>query len=285
MGGDWRALYPWTTRYLDVPGGRMAYVDEGRGAPILCVHGNPTWGFYWRAVVQDFQATHRVVVPDHLGCGRSDKPQSWSYRLADHVANLEALVLHLDLRDLTLVVHDWGGAIGMGFAGRHPDRVARILVTNTAAFPFEHFPLRIAAARIPALGEFAVRALNGFAGAATVMATAKGLSPEAKAGLVAPYDSWANRVATHRFVVDIPRSPAHPSWNTLVEVEQALSGLRDKPTAIAWGERDWCFTPAFRQEWQRRFPAAAVHRFEDAGHYVMEDAREGVLAALRELLA
>jgi haloalkane dehalogenase len=284
VGGDWRSLYPWTTCFLDRDAGRVAYVDEGQGPPILCVHGNPTWGFYWRAVVDAFHAKHRVVVPDHLGCGRSDKPQAWSYRLSDHIANLEALVLDLDLCDITLLVHDWGGAIGMGVAGRHPDRFSRLLVTNTAAFPFDHFPWRIAAAKIPALGELAVRAFNGFAGAATIMATEKGLSPEAKAGLLAPYDSWQNRIATHRFVVDIPRSPEHPSWEALLQVERGLATLAGKPTAIAWGERDWCFTPAFRDEWQRRFPAARVHRFEDAGHYVMEDAREGVLGTLRELL-
>jgi haloalkane dehalogenase len=282
---SWRELYPFQSHYLDVGGHKLHYVDEGAGRPVLCVHGNPTWSFMWREVVKALRGTHRVVAPDHLGCGLSDKPQDWPYRLRGHIDNLERLVLALDLRDVTLVVHDWGGAIGMGLAGRQPDRIARIAVMNTAAFPSRAMPWRIAACRIPALGPLAVRGLNGFAGAAVHMATERGLAPDVRDGYLAPYDTWANRIATLRFVQDIPMSDAHPSMATLKEVEAGLSRLADKPMLIAWGEKDWCFTPAFRAEWERRFPRARVVRFEDAGHYVIEDARERVVELLGELAA
>lgn len=280
QGVGWQALYPWEPRFLDVDGGRMAYVDVGAGAPILCVHGNPTWGFYWRRVAERYAPARRVLLPDHLGCGRSDKPQAWPYRLSGHVDNLERLVLALDLRDITLVVHDWGGAIGLGVAGRHPERFARLVITNTAAFPAPHIPARIAVCRVPGFGALAVRGLNGFAGAAVHMATEKGLAPDVRAGLLAPYGSWADRIATLRFVEDIPMAADHPSRAALEAVAAGLPGLAHLPTALVWGMKDWCFTPWFLAEFRRRFPAAAVIEVADAGHYVMEDAPEAVLAAI-----
>lgn len=273
--GAWRALYPFASRYLDLPGGhRLHYIDEGpREAPaVLLLHGNPTWSFLWRDLARELSSRFRVVAPDHLGCGLSDKPRDWSYRLAGHVANVERLVDALGLTRLHLGVHDWGGAIGMGLATRRPEAIARLVVTNTAAFPSPRLPLRIAVCRWPLLGPVLVRGLNGFAGAATVMATAKGLPDEVEQGLLAPYGSWAERIAILRFVQDIPMSPAHPSWAALAEIDAGLSRLRDKPMLLVWGERDWCFTPAFREEWQRRFPAAEALQCADAGHYVLEDA-------------
>ena len=279
------AGYPFSAHHLQVPGGRLHYVDEGVGRPVLFVHGNPTWSFYWRAGIQAVSPTNRAIAVDHLGCGRSDKPQDWSYRLADHVANLEALVLKLDLRDITLVVHDWGGAIGFGVATRHPERFRDFVVTNTAAFRAPHIPWRIAACRIPGLGELAVRGFNGFAGAAVFMATEKGLSAEAKAGLLAPYTDWQSRIATHKFVLDIPMHAGHPSWNTLAAIEAGLPLLVDKPMRLVWGERDWCFSPWFREEFQRRFPAARAFPIADAGHYVIEDATQEVVRHIREQAA
>ena len=280
---DWRALYPFASHYFTVEGHRLHYVDEGpRDAPVLlCVHGNPTWSFYWRALVAGLSDSFRVIAIDHLGCGLSDKPQDWPYRLDGHIRNLQALVEQLDLRDVTLAVHDWGGAIGFGVATRVPERFARFVVTNTAAFPVNRIPLRIAVCRVPGLGALGVLGLNGFAQAATVMASEKGLSPAVKAGLTAPYDSWANRIATLRFVEDIPMAPSHPSWGTLTAIDAALPTLRDRPMRILWGEKDWCFSPLFREEWQKRFPDAVVDRYEDVGHYVNEDAPERVVPAVR----
>jgi len=282
----WRALYPFTSHFISAGEHSLHYVDEGPrdGSPVLLLHGNPTWSFYWRNLIRGLRDELRVVAPDHLGCGLSDKPQGWPYRLAGHIDNLERLVLELDLRDLTLGVHDWGGAIGLGFAARHPDRVARLLVFNTAAFPSRAIPLRIALCRIPGLGALAVRGLNGFLRASASMATEKGLARDVWQGYLAPYGSWRDRVALLRFVQDIPLEPGHPSWGTLLATEEGLGRLRDRPTLILWGERDWCFTPVFRKEWQRRFPTAEVHTFADAGHYVVEDAAERVLALTRDFL-
>jgi cis-3-alkyl-4-acyloxetan-2-one decarboxylase len=282
-----RQVYPWSSHWLPVDAGRLHYLDEGpeSAEPLLCLHGNPTWSFYWRRVVQRFGGPYRVVAMDHLGCGLSDKPQDWTYRLQDHVDNAVALVDHLDLRDITLVLHDWGGAIGMGLAAQRPDRIARLVITNTAAFRSQSIPASIASVRIPGFGALAVRGGNAFARVATWRAVHRRLDPVARQGLLHPYDSWKNRIATLRFVQDIPMAPGHPSWESLGRVEDGLAQFSALPMLLCWGDDDFCFTPEFRAEWQRRFPQAEVHAWPDVGHYVCEDAPDRLLSAMAEFLA
>ena len=282
------AEYPFESRFLGVAGGRLHYVDEGpRDAPVvLCLHGNPTWSFYWRALVKGLSDRWRVIALDHLGCGLSDKPQDWSYVLAAHVENVEALVRELGLARLTLAVHDWGGAIGMGFARRHPELVERLVITNTAAFASKRMPWRIRVCRTPLLGEFLVRRMNAFAGLAPRMASARrgGLDPVARRGLLLPYDSSAHRVAIARFVQDLPMSRAHASWDEFAATDAALASFADRPALLAWGERDWCFAKPFFEEWKRRLPGAETALFPDAGHYVLEDAGAALVHRVRSFL-
>jgi haloalkane dehalogenase len=285
---SFRGEYDFKPHFFQTAAGALHYLDEGEaGRPtLLCVHGNPTWSFYYRRIAKQFTFDHRVVAPDHIGCGLSDKPQDWSYRLAGHIDHLERLVLELDLRDITLVAHDWGGAIGCGVAARHPERFSRLFLMNTAAFRSQRIPLRISACRAPLVGELMVRGLNGFAGPAAFMASERWerMCGEVRRGYLSPYDSWENRIATHRFVVDIPLDERHPSYATLVEVEEGLARLADKPVRLAWGMRDFCFSPVFLREWQRRFPAAESLELGGAGHYVLEDAHEEVLPWLHSFL-
>jgi haloalkane dehalogenase len=280
-----RALYPFQTKRLPVPGGQISYVDEGAGPPVLMVHGNPTWSLYYRHLIAALRAAHRVIAPDHIGCGLSEKPQRYPYRLADHIENLTMLLRSLDLGPVDLVVHDWGGAIGMGWATRHPELVRRIVVLNTAAFLSPHLPLRIAACRIPGLGDLALRGLNGFAAAATVMAVERPMSPELRRAYLLPYNSWHNRVAQLRFVQDIPMRPGHPTWPVVDAIDRELARLRDKPMRIFWGGRDWCFNDHFLAGWLQRFPDAQAVRFDDAGHYVLEDAHERIVPAVVRFFA
>lgn len=261
----------------------LAYLDEGPrdGRPMLFVHGNPTWSFAWRHMIADLSKDYRCIAVDHIGCGRSDKPQDYPYTLAQHQQNLQSLVEDLSLSEITLVAHDWGGAIGCGVAGKRPDLFAQLCLMNTAAFRSTHMPLRISFCRWPVVGPIAVRGFNAFAGMATWMAVERPLSKAAKAGFLAPYDSWANRVAVQRFVEDIPRTPRHPSYATLVETEDNLQKLKHLPALFLWGQRDWCFTPAFCDEFETRFPQARTIRFDKAGHYLFEDERVAVTRELR----
>lgn len=284
-----RDLYPFQSHWLDLGGTRYHYVDEGpRDAPaVVMVHGNPTWSFYYRTLIPEISQTHRVVVPDHVGCGLSDKPQDYDYTLDRHIENLEALMAHLGLEHVTLVLHDWGGAIGMGYATCHPQNVARFVVFNTAAFFLPVVPLSLRLARSPVLGELVVRGLNGFAGTAQILAVShrERITPKVRAGYLAPYDSWRNRIAIYRFVQDIPLGKRHSSRQTLGDIETNLGLFRHHPMLIIWGAKDFVFTERdFLPEWQRRFPDAQVHIVPDAGHYVVEDAHERIVPWMLEFL-
>ena len=279
--------YPFRSCWFRTSDGIQHYVDEGTGPVVLMVHGNPTWSFAWRKLIVSLRENYRVIAIDHLGCGFSEKPQDKSlYTLEGHIRRLAALVQLLDLQDASLVGHDWGGAIGMGTAGRLDQRFCRFVLMNTGAFCSQAIPFRISLCRIPILGEIGDRALNLFARAAVTMAAETSLSPAARLGFLAPYDSWDHRIAVHEFVRDIPLSPAHRSYSTLSEVERSLEKFRTHPVQLIWGMKDWCFTPQeFLVGFQKRFPAATVLRLPDAGHYVFEDAPDQVLSRIQSFLS
>lgn len=279
------AQYPFAPKKVPVAGQyRMSCIDEGKGRAVVMLHGNPTWSYLYRRMVAGLGDSCRCIAPDHLGCGYSDKPQHYPYRLHNHIDNLATLLDHLRVDTCTLVMHDWGGAIGMGWAVRNPDRVDKLVVMNTAAFRSDRIPLRIAVCRRPLIGPLLVRGLNAFARAAVHMAVAGRLEPEVAAGFLLPYDSWANRIAVLRFVQDIPLRQGHPSWEDLLAIEQGLGRLADKPMLLCWGGRDFCFTRHFFAEWQQRFPGAESHYFADAGHYLLEDAFAEIYPLIRDFV-
>lgn len=281
-------LFPYSSHEIRVGDFRQRYIDEGKGSStLLCVHGNPTWSFYYRSVVDRFADRCRVIAVDHLGCGRSDKPSrsDFDYTLAAHRDNLVGLIDHLDLRNVTLIAHDWGGAIGLATLLERQDRFSRIILLNTGAFPPPYIPMRISACRIPFLGTFAVRGFNAFARAAITMAMSRQrLQPAVASGLLSPYDSWANRVAIDSFVRDIPMKPSHPTYAVLQKLEGDLKSLAQMPSALIWGMKDWCFRPECLRRFEQAWPNADVTEIADAGHYVMEDATEDVLAAMETFI-
>lgn len=301
---DWKALYPFESKFIEIPKSetsaekvRMHYVEKGETAPvsdgaaesepqrtILCVHGNPTWSFTYRRILNELSDQARVVAVDHIGCGLSDKPQDYSYTLEQHVGNLARLIEQLDLRRITLLVHDWGGAIGLGAALKVPTRIEQFVILNTAAFPPPYVPWRIAACRLPWVGELGVRGLNLFARAATKMTLNRlpRLDPAVAAGLLAPYHNWDSRVAIARFVQDIPRRRSQATWQTLANIEEGLAIFADRPVRIVWGMKDWCFRPECLTRLEQIFPQAQTTRLADVGHYVMEEAADEVIAELRQ---
>ncbi len=270
----WRRLYPFKSHWLAVAGQRYHYVDEGQGPPLLFVHGNPTWSFHWRNLIERWRGSYRTVAPDHLGCGLSEMGGG-PYRLDDRIEHLATLVRELDLSNITLVAQDWGGAIGLGAALAEPQRFARIVLFNTGAFRPWFIPWRIRVCRAPLLGQLGLQGLNLFSRAALRMTlNRRRLAPDEQAGYLAPYDRWSHRAAVYQFVQDIPLRASHPSYARLEQIERELPALRDKPLLLVWGMRDWCFTPACLDKFIEIFPAADVLRIADAGHWVVEDAPE-----------
>jgi haloalkane dehalogenase len=279
-------------RDLDRGGLRYHYIDEGQGEPIVMVHGNPTWSFYYRRLIEGLRSSYRTIVPDHIGCGLSDKPDDsrYDYTLESRIADLEALVAHLEPGGgLTLVVHDWGGAIGLGYATRHPDQIARLVILNTAAFHMPRtkvFPWPLWLCRDTPLSACLVRGLNAFCrGTAWIGCARRWLPHDVRNAYAAPYDSWDHRIAVLRFVQDIPLRPGDRSYNLITRIQDGLAALAGVPTLIAWGMKDFVFDHHFLAEWVRRFPEAEVHRFARAGHYVLEDEGEQIVPLVRAFLA
>lgn len=286
-----RHLYPFRSRFLNIRGLRCHYLDEGQGDPLVMLHGNPTWSFYFRNLVNVLSNQYRVIVPDHIGCGLSDKPDpsQYGYRLKNRVSDITTLIDHLDLkRPITLVLHDWGGMIGLAWAVAHLDRVARLVILNTSGFFPPHgkaIPWRLRVIRQPnRLMDHLVLRANLFARAAVYMAPRRRLASDVKAGLLAPYNCPCNRMATLKFVRDIPLSAQDISGPIVEQVEHMLPQLARLPVLILWGAHDFVFDRDYFNEWRRRLPHAEAHFFKNAGHYILEDMPDTAAVLIQQFL-
>ena len=281
-------LYPFDSHFVELGDLRLHYVDEGSGEVVVAVHGNPTWSLYYRELIKDLRSDHRVIVPDHMGCGLSDRPDDsrYSYTLESRIADFETLMGRLDLDQVNLVVHDWGGAIGCAWAGRNPERVKRLVILNTGAFHLpatKALPWQLWLVRNTPLGSGLVRGLNGFArGATRFGCTRRPMPKEVRDAFCAPYDSWENRRAVLRFVEDIPLRPGDRGYDLVTEIAENLPRLAGKPVMICWGDKDFVFDRHFLAEWVRIFPDAELHRFPDGGHYILEDYADEIVPLVRE---
>jgi haloalkane dehalogenase len=275
-------LYPFESHFVTIGRQRYHYVEEGKGEPVVMLHGNPTWSFYYRELIQKLSPHFHCLAPDHVGCGYSDKPgdSEYSYTLEQRVSDLESFLEKKGInQNIHLVVHDWGGIIGMAYAHRHPGSIKKIVLLNTAAFHIpesKNFPIALWFFRTW-LGGFMIRAFNAFSGLATIEGVKRiKLSKEIRSGLTAPYNSWKNRIATLRFVQDIPLTPKDAGYGLVKDVQEHLDQFRSTPTLIAWGMKDFVFDRHFLETWMKYLPGARVYRFEDSGHYILEDQQEAI---------
>ena len=285
--------YSFDHHYHSVKGLRLHYLDEGNeiAEPIVMVHGNPSWSFYYRKLVLALQDNFRCIVPDHIGMGLSDKPDDETYRftLDQRVDDLESLLDHLNItHNITLVLHDWGGMIGMAFAIRHPERIKRLVILNTTAFHLpkdKSVPWQLKLSRIPVVGAILNQGFNIFVqGAIKRCVTRTTMSPEIAAAYLAPYDNWSHRRAVKKFVFDIPLKPGDAAYETVDQVDKTVGQFSDTPMLVCWGMKDFVFDHYFLKEWEARFPYAEFHRFEDVGHYILEDAPEDVIPLVQNFL-
>ena len=281
--------FPFHPHYHVVNGYAMHFVDEGSGEPLVLLHGDPTWGYLYRNFVPPLSLQHRCIVPDHLGMGKSDVPEDASFfRLEQRIAHLEALLLHLDLREITLVVHDWGGPVGLGFAARHPERIKRLVLLNTWAFapwPGDSFPRLLELIRSPR-GEAFVLQKNGYLEPALVGTTfhAESLTEPVLQAYRAPFPTPASRVAMLWWSRDIPVSESDVSYAEMKRIEAALPLFNQTPVLLIWGMRDPVLTPAVLRRWQGLYPQARSYEIEDASHFLQEDAHERIVPWIEAFL-
>jgi cis-3-alkyl-4-acyloxetan-2-one decarboxylase len=289
---DWtfEGTWPFEPKWFDTPDGQMHYVDEGPadGRPVVLVHGNPTWGYLYRRFIPPLvDAGYRVIVPDHLGFGRSEKPnEPEHYRIPRHAERMEALLESLDLHDATVVPQDWGGPIGLAWAVRHPERIGGLFILNTFAHkPVEAYqpPLALTLFRTPGIGEVLVKGLNIFVRGFLFregVAKRERITSTVQRAYLAPFPTWSSRTSVLVFPRKIPVTPDAPLAPFLAEVEEGMQKLKDRPVQVAWGMKDPVFTPDFIDVfWKRTFPDAEVMRLAEASHYLQEDAHEEIVPA------
>lgn len=251
----------------------MHYVDEGDGSPVVMVHGNPTWSFLYRHLIGHLSTRYRCVAPDHLGFGLSDKPVGWSYRPQEHAANLTALIDALDLADITLIVQDRGGPIGLSYALDHPERVRRVVIMNTWMWPVNRDPYYIGFSSFMGgpVGRFLIRRFNFFA--SVVVKKAYGdpsrLTDDIHRHYLAPLATPEDREGSAVFPKQIL---AASDW--LGNLWNRRSALDSIPKLIVWGMKDIAFRPKELARWRAAFPDAEVVELADVGHFVQEEAAD-----------
>ncbi len=278
-----REFMPFSSKFFDINGHRMHYIDEGEGDVIFLVHGNPTWSFYYRNLIKDLSQNYRVIAIDHIGCGASDKPHDHPYTLEQRIKDFTALVNFIGSEKYSLVVHDWGGAIGFGHAVENAYRINKIVITNTAAFRSDRIPFTINLCRLKFFGPFIVKYLNAFCFPATFMTTTRKLPSKIKKAYLEPYNSIKKRRAISEFVLDIPLGPGHPSFVKITQIENKLKQLQC-PKLILWGGRDFCFNDSFYEKWREIYPNAKYKYYKNAGHYLLEDETEDASYQISQFL-
>ena len=275
-----RQAYPFLSRSLTLSDGRIHYLDEGTGEPIVFVHGTPTWSFEYRELIRELRATRRCIAFDHLGFGLSERPAAFGYRPEDHARVFNEFIESLGIERFTLVVHDFGGPIALPFAEAHPERIRRLVVLNSFMWPLDD-PKFVRQARIAgsALGRLLYRYLNFSLRVLmpSVYGDKRRLTPAVHAQYLAPFEAKAAReTVLWTLARSLLGSRSH--YAALWASRERLAAI---PVLILWGERDRAFTPEFLDRWRQALPQARIERVSDAGHWPHEERPDLVLEALQ----
>jgi acyl-CoA synthetase (AMP-forming)/AMP-acid ligase II/pimeloyl-ACP methyl ester carboxylesterase len=276
---------PFQSRFVSVAGYRMHYIDEGSGPVVLLLHGNPTWSFLYRNVIRELRDSFRLIAPDFLGCGLSDRTPGVRFKAIDRINQLEEFVTALGLTKFSMVMHDWGGPLGTGFLLKRLDSIDRIIYLNTTLTETESLPPIIKLAAFPVIGKALTRHTNTFVRLTTTMGAYKKLTPDVVEGYKAPYTTRQQRDAIWDFVDDIPFDASHPTYSQMVEIAAGLPKVAQKPVKIIWGLRDPCFHREMLSKVAAHFPQAEILEIGDASHLVLDDAPQVAIPAIKEFLS
>lgn len=273
-----RELYPFASHWYDLGRARMHYVDVGQGPVLLMIHACPMWSFEFRRLISAFSTQYRVIAIDQMGFGLSDKPKKFDYRIETHIDCLERFIKHLNLKNITFILHGRGAAIGMGCAIRMAEDVRAFAIMNAMAFSDFSLPWRLQICKIPWIGpQIVLHSKIFFHGM-------ENCSQAVKDGYMAPFRDKSSEYPLLRFIKDIPCAPEDDSALSMFEIESGLWILRDKPMLMIWGGRDWLYGEECMEKWFQYFPNADVFRIKSAGRYLNEDAPEEIYALLKQFL-
>ena len=289
LNEDFNGTFPFKPNVKHINGFDMHYVDEGQGESIVCVHGEPTWGYLYRKFIAKLSDSNRVIVPDHMGFGKSEIPKNKQYILSEHVDNLTKLLLELDLKAITLVSQDWGGPISFGFATRNPDRVKRLVIMNTSvgvAKPDRRlwFESMVEDGTYDQLmgnmKVFIPQMMFGF----FVKKFPREEKRIMKKAYTAPFPDKESCIGAMAFPKDIPKGDKHPSSKIMQEIRDNLTLLTDKFKIMIWGMKDKIFPPKIIEVWDRIYPGIKVYKIEQAGHFLQEDAPDQIVEIIKQFL-
>jgi haloalkane dehalogenase len=272
-------LYPFTSRFAEIGGARMHYLDEGSGPPLLLLHGNPTWSFLYRDIICGLRDRYRCIAVDYPGFGLSEAAPGYGFTPAEHARVVEELVLRLDLRDATLMVQDWGGPIGFAVATRHPARFTAFVIGNTWAWPKSDLGTQAFSRLLGGpVGGWLIRQHNVFVEQIIPAGVRrKKLTDTVMKAYRGPFPTPASREPVHVFPREILAS-----GDFLAEVERGLHGLGGRPALILWGTKDVAFRTGERLRWEQLFPEHRTVLLDGAGHYIQEDAADEIVTAIRD---
>ena len=285
--------YPFSHNFIETKLGSMHYVDQGEGDPVLCLHGNPSWSFLYRKFISELSKENRVVAPDYIGFGLSDKPSIEKfYTIEAHIKSVEKLVLDLDLKNITLVIQDWGGPIGLAVAARRPERFKSLVILNTFGFYPLHEsmdpenlqlppPLLLMRSKFP--GTWLVRSRGMFERMVMKMATGKALKPvhHAYRDVFTGYDDRAGVMAFPRL---IPTTSHHPAAQILLNETGPYLDQFKGQVQIYWGMKDPLFPTLALEAWRERLPNAEVMELPNGKHYLQEDEPEVIISGIKRML-
>jgi cis-3-alkyl-4-acyloxetan-2-one decarboxylase len=288
LNGDFGGTFPYEPRFLDAGEIRLHYVDEGPAdaPPLLFAHGNPTWSYLWRRPIAELSSRgHRCVAFDHMGFGRSDKPpQLAAYSLRRHIDNAIALIDALDLTDVTLVGHDWGGPIGLGALLERSDRLRALVLMNTWAWELPSFlPPFLREFRTEGLGEILALGGNLFVESIPGGMRRRDADPLMMEAYRAPFPDYWSRAGTLAFQREIPLTERDRSAPLMASIHERMAEL-SLPVLLVWGMRDPVFQPVFLEQWREVFPEADSVELADASHFLVEDSPDAVTDAIEGFL-
>lgn len=278
---DWapQDLFPFESRYAEIDGATVHYVDEGDGRPLLLLHGNPTWSFLYREIISGLRDRYRCIALDYPGFGLSRAAPGYGFTPVEHAAVVEKLVAQLGLNDVTMMVQDWGGPIGFRAATRDPDRFTAFVIGNTWAWPKSDPGTQIFSRFLGGpIGGYLILRRNFFVDRIIPSNVKRHDLPSAVMDAYrGPFPTPDSRRPVHVFPREILGSRP-----LLAEIERGLTALADRPALIVWPDKDVAFRDPERRRWEEIFPDHRTVMLEGAGHYIQEDAPEEIVSAISD---